>query len=164
MEGDVYDPSGQLTGGSKPKTSGILNHVSELLHLQLLVSNEEAELRKIDTKIEELMGVRERYNSLKSSLELTRHEYNILNNTIHDNASFKLIEEANQLESSLSSLKTQHANLIAEKANLMDECARVEKDIHEYSELSPEKLRELSVRFYIVLTFFEFFSLAHVFQ
>lgn len=145
LEGDTYDPSGQLTGGSRPRSSGILNHISEFQHLQQQASSAEVELSEIEKKLSELSCTRERYNNLKSSLELDSHEYDIMSRTLFNSSTSKFMEETNKLESKLSDLESQGTSLTQQKADLLKECDKIEKDIKEYSELGPAKLRELSV-------------------
>ena len=48
VEGDVYDPSGTLSGGSSPNSSGILIQMQKLNEITRQLESCKTELREID--------------------------------------------------------------------------------------------------------------------
>ena len=51
LSGDVFDPSGTLTGGSRPRTSSILTQLSELCEREVALQKQEAALRDMDRQL-----------------------------------------------------------------------------------------------------------------
>lgn len=87
FEGDVYDPSGTLSGGSSPNSSGVLvtllklNEITKELRrkerqLDILVDNMNKEKKKLDT-----------VRSVKQELDLKAHEIKLTEEQINNNSS-----------------------------------------------------------------------------
>ncbi len=51
LSGDVFDPSGTLTGGSRSHTSSILTQLSELCERESALRKQEAALRDLDIQL-----------------------------------------------------------------------------------------------------------------
>jgi structural maintenance of chromosome 2 len=82
LDGDVYDPSGTLSGGARPGGGGTL-----LVRVQALRAAEERVVHAEATlgKVEQVFGVsregggaRERWRVLKRELEIKEHEMRLL--------------------------------------------------------------------------------------
>ena len=57
LAGDVFDPSGTLTGGARPKTSSILTKLGELFDREQQLQEKERELRKVAGELQEIQKV-----------------------------------------------------------------------------------------------------------
>ena len=57
LAGDVFDPSGTLTGGARPKTSSILSKLQELRECEDHLQEKMAELREVMTQLERMKSV-----------------------------------------------------------------------------------------------------------
>jgi structural maintenance of chromosome 2 len=71
LDGDVYDPSGTLSGGAPPTGSGLLVRVQELLAAEQRVSEASARLAELQQK-------EERGREGREELEIKAHELNLL--------------------------------------------------------------------------------------
>ena len=60
LTGDVFDPSGTLTGGARPKTSSILTKLGELFDCEQLLQQKEKELKQVVAQLREIQKVAER--------------------------------------------------------------------------------------------------------
>ena len=57
LAGDVFDPSGTLTGGARPKTSSILSKLQELRECEDHLQEKMAEVREVTTQLERMKSV-----------------------------------------------------------------------------------------------------------
>lgn len=78
LDGDVYDPSGTLSGGSAPSGSGTLVKVQELLEAERKLGEARKRLEGLEQA--ELNGRegRERWKKLARELEIKEHEMHLL--------------------------------------------------------------------------------------
>lgn len=57
LAGDVFDPSGTLTGGARPKTSSILTKLGELFDCEQILQEKERELKTVTAQLQDLQKV-----------------------------------------------------------------------------------------------------------
>lgn len=56
LTGDVFDPSGTLTGGSRPHTASVLAKLGELCEAEATLQQNEAELRAVEKELENIQS------------------------------------------------------------------------------------------------------------
>ena len=78
LDGDVYDPSGTLSGGSAPNSSGILVKVQELQQVEHKLREASQRLQTLEREAESSRGGREQWKRLAGELELKQHEMTLL--------------------------------------------------------------------------------------
>lgn len=87
LDGDVYDPSGTLSGGSSPNSSGVLVTLQKLNELNNQLSAHEREL----SELQALMGKEKKKldsaRRLKQELDLKSHEIKLTEDQIGGNSS-----------------------------------------------------------------------------
>jgi structural maintenance of chromosome 2 len=87
LEGDVYDPSGTLSGGSSPNSSGVLVVLQKLHEITLELKTKERQL----TALQETMAKEKRkldaVRALKQELDLKNHEIKLTEDQINSNSS-----------------------------------------------------------------------------
>ncbi|XP_005176883.1 structural maintenance of chromosomes protein 2 [Musca domestica] len=76
LEGDVVDPEGTLSGGSKPKGGNILQELAEIKRLEREIRARKQEMQQIDRDLNNVENKARTYNKLKETLELRQHEIN----------------------------------------------------------------------------------------
>ncbi|KAJ3797261.1 condensin complex subunit SMC2 [Lentinula aff. detonsa] len=145
LEGDVYDPSGTLSGGSAPSSSGILIKVQELLDIEENLAKLEAQLNEFERTWngDSTKKKREAFMTISKEVQIKEHE-------------LKLAEERNgesnaeRLRSQADALKEMITNLIASvetaKKKQKDSEAEVEKlqkDMEEFKNNKDGKIEEL---------------------
>lgn len=57
LAGDVFDPSGTLTGGARPKTSSILTKLGELFDCEQQLQGKERELKQVVAELQDIHKV-----------------------------------------------------------------------------------------------------------
>jgi structural maintenance of chromosome 2 len=78
LEGDVYDPSGTLSGGSAPSGSGTLVKVQELLEAERKLSDAKRRLDELEKAEAKGKDGRDRWKKLSRELEIKEHEMRLL--------------------------------------------------------------------------------------
>ena len=78
LEGDVFDPSGVLTGGAAAKGGSILTRLDEFREAQTALSEKEQSLQEINNRISSINKTAERFNALKNQYNIKQHELNMV--------------------------------------------------------------------------------------
>ena len=78
LDGDVYDPSGTLSGGSAPSGSGVLVQVQELIEAEGNLTQARETLTKLERESARSQGAREQWRSLSRDVGLKEHELELL--------------------------------------------------------------------------------------
>ena len=78
FEGDVYDPSGTLSGGAAPNSSKILVQVQDLITVEHRLRDAQTRLNAITQHEEESRDQRARWKGLGRELDIKRHEMSLL--------------------------------------------------------------------------------------
>ena len=78
LEGDVYDPSGTLSGGSAPSGSGTLVKVQELLEAERKLESAKRKLVELEKAEAKGKEGRDRWKKLSRELEIKEHEMRLL--------------------------------------------------------------------------------------
>ena len=78
VDGDVYDPSGTLSGGAAPSGSGVLVKVQELVGVRKKLDEAKERLAKLEREARESERVREGWKRAMGELELKEHEKRLL--------------------------------------------------------------------------------------
>lgn len=82
LDGDVYDPSGTLSGGSAPSGNGVLIKVQELQHAEQKLREAAHRLRTLETEAENTRAGREQWRRMASELEIMEHESALLSEQV----------------------------------------------------------------------------------
>ena len=87
LEGDVYDPSGTLSGGSSPSSSGVLVTLGKLNGLTQELNALELELKELQTSMAKEKKKMDSARKAKQELDLKSHEINLTEEQIGGNSS-----------------------------------------------------------------------------
>lgn len=99
LDGDVYDPSGTLSGGSAPNGSGILIKVQELLEAEFNLQDARSKLSHLEQEEERTRNVRDKWRSMSRELSVKEHELKLLQEQVSGS-------NASRVSNHLSSFKS----------------------------------------------------------
>ena len=75
LEGDLYDPSGTLTGGSRAKgNASPLCKLGQLVQLRKKIAYHEQKLAQLAAQLESCREQSERFQHIQSELEVKQHQ------------------------------------------------------------------------------------------
>lgn len=107
LEGDVYDPSGTLSGGSSPNSSGVLVTLQQLNQVNKEVGSLEFQLNELQASMTREKKLLDIARKAKQELDLKSHEIKLTEEQIGSNSS-----------SSVTIFPTSHALLAANISRL----------------------------------------------
>lgn len=102
LEGDIYDPSGTLSGGSSASSSGVLVTLGKLNELTKNLNALEHELSELQTSMAKEKKKMDSARKAKQELDLKSHEIRLTEEQIGGNSSSSVRSTANNLIISLS--------------------------------------------------------------
>ncbi|RPA87516.1 structural maintenance of chromosomes protein 2, partial [Ascobolus immersus RN42] len=143
LEGDVYDPSGTLSGGSAPNSNGVLVTLQKLHEVTEQLNEQVRQLQELESIMgrenKKLMEAR----GLKQQLDLKRHEIGLTEEQINSNASSSIIQAVEQMKADIVQLKTDIKDAKARATEAAKDVKRIEKDINDFKNNKDSKLAEL---------------------
>ncbi|KAF3310869.1 Structural maintenance of chromosomes protein 2 [Orbilia oligospora] len=143
LDGDVYDPSGTLSGGSAPTSSGVLITLQELNVMTQRLESEKIQLQTIQTKIE---GERKRLDEAKDfgqKLDLKLHEIKITEEQINNNSSSNIIQAVKERRGTIETLKIDIENYKKAEIDAIGDIKRIGQDMQDFTKNKDGKLAEL---------------------
>lgn len=102
LEGDMYDPKGTISGGSKPQSGSILEQLAELALAEKERSEKQGAHETLSAKIESLRGKSVAYDNVSAALEFKQAELEQIQKQLSE-TSFGLL--LNEKEKTLKELK-----------------------------------------------------------
>ncbi|KAL8949774.1 MAG: hypothetical protein Q9222_004153 [Ikaeria aurantiellina] len=143
LEGDVYDPSGTLSGGSSPNSSGMLVTLQKLNAIMAELSSCEDELATLQASIGKEKKKLDTARQMKQELDLKSHEIKLAEEQINSNSSSSIIQAVDEMKASIVQLKQDIADAKARQSEASKDIKRIEKDMNEFSNNKDSKLAEL---------------------
>ena len=143
LEGDVYDPSGTLSGGSAPTSSGVLQILGKLTEVTKQMSLLETELSSLQSQMTAEKEKRDTIRQCQQKLELKTHEIGLTEKQIASNSSSSIIQAVEDMNTELQNAKQEIADSKAEESQASKDVKRIEKDIQDFDKNKDGKLAEL---------------------
>jgi structural maintenance of chromosome 2 len=127
LDGDVFDPSGTLSGGSNTRGSQqpILVLLSELADAKTELLTRESNVSRLSAQLEGLDSKSRRYRKLNATLDIKQDEARLLADRLSTSVTGRLLTEVEQLHKDLS--ETIPAAVKEAKAILVENEERVSK-------------------------------------
>ena len=142
LDGDVLDPAGTLTGGSRaPSSNSILLTFGALIDKREELEKKEALLMELKAKAAQLKQAADKYAALEQKVEMAQHEAELTKKRLDNNPHFKAAEELRLMEDEVKNGDTLLAAKSDELEQAQAEAARLESAIKEYTK-SWDKLLE----------------------
>ncbi|KAI8606054.1 SMCs flexible hinge [Dissophora ornata] len=145
LDGDVYDPSGTLQGGSRPSGGGILTSLQEIHGLKSQLAEHRRQLQQIEQRLASLSQEGRAYAELKQRLELKAHELRLCEQRISASEHVQLMEQVEKLEKEIETLKTGIEEGNVKKSDAVKRCQEIEKEMNDFKKNKDGKLQELMV-------------------
>ena len=103
LEGDLYDPSGTLTGGSRSNgNASVLCRLSELSGLRQQLGAREQELARLGDQLESCRKQAERYQQVQSELEVKQQQLDLHQQLARSSQSGQLAGSLEKLQQQLA--------------------------------------------------------------
>ncbi|KAF8885194.1 condensin complex subunit SMC2 [Infundibulicybe gibba] len=143
LDGDVYDPSGTLSGGSAPSGSGILIQIQELHDLERKIAHANAQLQHLEKQEASGQKSRHEWQSLTRELEIKEHELKLLEEQVQGSNAARLGVQADALKQTISDLKAAVRSAQDKQKAAKETCRSLERDMDEFKNNKDGKIDEL---------------------
>ncbi|KAL3533993.1 hypothetical protein ACH5RR_007514 [Cinchona calisaya] len=143
LEGDIFQPSGLLTGGSRKGGGDLLRLLHMLAEAESKLSNHQKRLSDIDAKINVLLPLQRKFKDLMTQLELKAYDLSLFQSRAEQNEHHKLGELVKKIEQKLGEAKSA----VEEKECFHKICVAkvlsLEKSIQDHAGSREKKLKDL---------------------
>ncbi|CAL0303430.1 unnamed protein product [Lupinus luteus] len=143
LEGDIFQPSGLLTGGSRKGSGDLLKLLHDLAEAESKLSVHQRRLSEIEAKITKLLPLQKKFKDLKAQLELKSYDLSLFQNRAEQNEHHKLGELVKKIEQELEEAKSA----TKEKQLLYEDCVKtvkaLEKSIKDHDNNRERRLKDL---------------------
>lgn len=143
LEGDVYDPSGTLSGGSSPNSSGVLVILQKLNEVTQELQRHQSELQQLQQTMKSETTKLADIKSVKQELDLKTHEIKLTEEQISGNSSSSIIQAIEEMKVSIVQLKEDMSNAKSRESEAAKDVKRIENDMEDFSKNKDSKLKEL---------------------
>jgi len=142
-KGDVYDPSGMLTGGSAPKGGNILQQLQELADLEERLQAQQETVKKHKQEHEKLQASWTKYSELERALTCKQHELQLIDERIQGSEHHAAVEEKEKMKANVTQLEADIKAMPEEKKKLQKEAKQLEKDMSCFASGREQRLKQL---------------------
>ncbi|KAI5475198.1 nuclear condensin complex protein, partial [Pseudohyphozyma bogoriensis] len=146
LDGDVYDPSGTLSGGSKSSGGGVLIKVQKLKKVEAELREKKEELRKVEKEWDDARGKMNAWNQAKKAVDLKKHEVTLLEERVKESNATRIIAEVDALKTTIAELQQTEKDAKAKEKAAHEECKRIEKEMDEFKNNRGSKLDEIKAK------------------
>ncbi|KAI9096591.1 SMC2 protein [Phlyctochytrium arcticum] len=143
LEGDTYDPSGQLSGGSRANSAGNLLKLSTLNECRHKLAEHEKELVTITQLLEECERTESHYGGLEQKLGLKRHEGALLKERLSTNSNAQVIRQVEELVQELNQQEELRQQATEKKAEATERRTKIEQEMKEFTLHRDDKLKSM---------------------
>lgn len=143
LDGDAYDPSGTLSGGSAPNSSGVLVTLQKLNEITKQRREAEAALGQLQSQIAREKSRLDQAKKIKQELDLKTHEIKLAEEQIGSNSSSSIIQDVQNMKETIAQLKESAVEAKKRQAEATADAKRVEKDMKDFDNNKDAKLVEL---------------------
>ncbi|KAI9843099.1 MAG: Structural maintenance of chromosomes protein 2 [Thelocarpon superellum] len=143
LEGDIYDPSGTLSGGSAPNSSGVLVTLQTLNEIVLALGRQEQTLKELRAVMARDKAKMDAAKKIRQELDLKAHEIKITEEQISGNSSTSIIQAVEEMKMNILQLKQDMADARTRQAQAAKDIKQIEKDMNDFTNNKDDKLAQL---------------------
>lgn len=143
LQGDSYDPSGTLSGGSRRNNGSVLANIQQFQKSELKLLHLRAELDKVQLQINKELELSEKTKSIQKEKQLIEHQITILERNLQSNPAANILKKSQEDEELISSLDAEIKEQEELVKSLEAKVVETEKDMKEFSSNKGSKLKQL---------------------
>lgn len=142
LDGDIYDPAGTLTGGSRGDDSNLLNDLQNLHGMKRDLKEKNEKVRRLEQQLKELDSVQVQFRNLKRNLDLKSHELELLKKNMEMSNQYMLQREVSELEGELESINDFLSTFPSRRKTLEGRIKEIEKKMKHSKSTREQELKE----------------------
>jgi len=152
-DGDIFDPSGTATGGSRPQSDNVLERISELKTQERELTDFIEKLNRVEERLQMIEDMSDTYRKLNLELELKTRELEYLQQRISQTPYNQLLQRYEEIKESIlkekNNIKQWLTKIEEYEAKIQDLNSQLssfdqESQLHKAKKNIEEKKRSLS--------------------
>lgn len=143
LSGDVYDPAGTLSGGSRNNSGSLLIEIQKYNSTTKSIRLLEDQLNDTVYKIRQEEDISKNTKALQTNLEMELHRLKLARNSIESNSASQLLKENEELDKEISDCEQKKNESETQLHGVEGEIKKIEKDAKEFANDKGAKLKEL---------------------
>lgn len=143
LQGDVYDPEGTLSGGSRNSKSTLLVDIQKYNIAAKRMKHLENELAAVSSKIEQQELTSNKTKETQNKLNLVSHKLSIFQRSLNENPATQIIKRTDDVTKQISECEEEIKQKQSYLLKLKDEIQIIENDMEEFNRDKGTKLEEL---------------------
>lgn len=143
LQGDVYDPEGTLSGGSRNNNSSLLIDVQKYNTILQGIQEVESKLKSNTEDLEQQENKLQKSRSFQNDFNLATHKLSLAQRNLENNQAAHIIR---QNESLVKEIDECQSEVVFKRSSIVDcenEVQRIQTDIQEFSKDKGSKLKQL---------------------
>jgi len=145
IAGDIYDPSGTLSGGAKPSSAGLLNKIQDLKELKAKLEEMENNQDKLIKEFQTYQQKLEVYKQIKKDYDLKLHQQSLLNDQLSKSSYARCKQMVTDIETQLQEQQEIVKSSNEKLKNAKKESKRIEKEMKDFANNKESKLEQMKV-------------------
>ncbi|XP_043213989.1 structural maintenance of chromosomes protein 2-like [Amphibalanus amphitrite] len=141
LDGDVVDPAGTLTGGSRAARGSVLAELHALAGAQKRLGMLEAHLAKLEEKLAHLTQNADRYAQLKQQQELKQHELGLVRDRLAQTTHAQLQAEVEQMEAQIVELEETQQKCVSVETEQRGRVTHLEEQMRDQKAVRERELK-----------------------
>lgn len=143
LDGDVYDPSGSLSGGSRSNGSGVLVKMRHIKGLKADLARETDTLNVLCEKLASCRSGNEAYTEAKQNYDLKVHQVSLLSQQLDSNANSKVINQVEEIKGQIQVLESEIQELDIQHKESLKRQEELEVEIDQLTNNREGKLKSI---------------------
>ncbi len=142
-DGDVFDPSGTLTGGSKGNMGQTLTTMTKLKTLENELHEMRGRLAQVESELRSLEDKGRQYADVSRELKLKDHELGLLQEKMQSSSSHQLVMRTSELKAELERDTKLMADATKEEAASTQRAKELEQLIKDFANTKDTQIKEM---------------------
>ncbi|AGO14091.1 AaceriAGR236Wp [[Ashbya] aceris (nom. inval.)] len=143
LDGDIYDPEGTLSGGSRNHTSSLLIDIQKYNEAAKHIRVLEKELYQVQADISQHENASRMTKSLQNELNLAKHKCQLAENALDSNPAAQIIKRNAEIHKEIEASENDRDAQSARVNALQLDILRIQRDMDEFNTDKGSKLEQL---------------------
>ena len=146
LDGDMFDPSGTLSGGSRRQAGAVLVKLQELTAAREALGAKKEQLAALDRRIAGLEAASAQFTKLSGEADIQRHKVELLRGEVAASQHQQLVDELAAVEAQLEAATQGVDACLAAAEEARAAVARIEDDMRNVEERRQRAIKEVDAK------------------